>query len=164
MVNEDVADAELEGFHANGVRAIRLDLFARADWPRAGLQAYITRMFERVQRRGWHLQFYAPGYVVRDLLPFLATIESDFVIDHMGYMLEEDGLGPADFAAFARRDERGPRLARSSRDRIASPRGRATARSRTSHVRSRRRDRIVRCGAPTGRTLPDGSPRYRGAR
>jgi 2-pyrone-4,6-dicarboxylate lactonase len=98
MVDEDVADAELALFHAHGVRAIRLDLFARADWPRADLQAYITRMFERVRRRGWHLQFYSPGYVVRDLLPFLTTIESDFVIDHMGYMLEADGLGPADFA------------------------------------------------------------------
>jgi 2-pyrone-4,6-dicarboxylate lactonase len=98
MVDEDVSDAELERFAAYGVRAIRLDLFARAAWPRADLRAYITRMFERVRRRGWHLQFYSPGYVVRDLLPFLATIESDFVIDHMGYMLESDGLGPADFA------------------------------------------------------------------
>jgi predicted TIM-barrel fold metal-dependent hydrolase len=47
--------------------------------------------------RGWHLQFYTPGTVVRDILPFLADLEDPFVIDHMGYMLEAEGLTPADF-------------------------------------------------------------------
>jgi 2-pyrone-4,6-dicarboxylate lactonase len=98
MVEEDISDAQLDLFHARGVRAIRLDLFARASWSRADLQAYIIRMLERARPRGWHIQFYTPGYVVRDLLPFLATIEHDFVIDHMGYMLEEDGLTEKDFA------------------------------------------------------------------
>ena len=98
MVEEGISDVELDRFHALGVRAIRLDLFARASWPRADLQAYILRMLERARPRGWHLQFYTPGYVVRDLLPFLATLEHDFVIDHMGYMLEEDGLTEGDFA------------------------------------------------------------------
>jgi len=98
MVEEDISDAELDRFHAHGVRAIRLDLFARAAWSRDDLQAYINRMFARARSRGWHIQFYTPGYVVKDLLPFLATIEHDFVIDHMGYMLEEDGLTQHDFA------------------------------------------------------------------
>jgi 2-pyrone-4,6-dicarboxylate lactonase len=98
MVEEDISEAQLDLFHARGVRAIRLDLFARASWSRTDLQAYILRMLERAKPRGWHLQFYTPGYVVRDLLPFLATIEHDFVIDHMGYMLEEDGLTAKDFA------------------------------------------------------------------
>jgi 2-pyrone-4,6-dicarboxylate lactonase len=98
MVEEGISDADLDRFHARGVRAIRLDLFARASWSRPDLQAYILRMLERAKPRGWHLQFYTPGYVVRDLLPFLATLEHDFVIDHMGYMLEEDGLTAGDFA------------------------------------------------------------------
>jgi len=98
MVEEGISDADLDRFHACGVRAIRLDLFARASWSRPDLQAYILRMLERAKPRGWHLQFYTPGYVVRDLLPFLATMEHDFVIDHMGYMLEEDGLTAGDFA------------------------------------------------------------------
>ena len=98
MVEEGISDADLDRFHSCGVRAIRLDLFARASWSRPDLQAYILRMLERAKPRGWHLQFYTPGYVVRDLLPFLATLEHDFVIDHMGYMLEEDGLTAGDFA------------------------------------------------------------------
>jgi 2-pyrone-4,6-dicarboxylate lactonase len=97
MVEETVTDAELDRFHAAGVRAIRLDLFARAKWPRDELHRYIERMLDKTRPRGWHIQFYTPGYVVRDLIPFLATLRDDFVIDHMGYMLEEDGLSRADF-------------------------------------------------------------------
>src|SRR3546814_15230879 len=54
-------------------------------------------MVANVAPYGWHLQFYAPGYIVRDLIDFLGTLEIDFMIDHMGYMLEEDGLTEADF-------------------------------------------------------------------
>ena len=58
--------------------------------------AYIRRMAARAAPRGWHIQFYTPGTIVRDLLPFLADLEDPFVIDHMGYMLEADGLTQAD--------------------------------------------------------------------
>ena len=97
MVDEDIADAELRAMHARGVRALRLDLFLRQAWPLADITAYITRSVERTRSLGWHVQFYTPGRVVRDLLPFLDTLDADFVIDHMGYMLESDGLTPADF-------------------------------------------------------------------
>jgi 2-pyrone-4,6-dicarboxylate lactonase len=54
-------------------------------------------MASRATPRGWHVQFYTPGTIVRDLLPFLADLEDNFVIDHMGYMLEADGTTEADF-------------------------------------------------------------------
>jgi predicted TIM-barrel fold metal-dependent hydrolase len=54
-------------------------------------------MASRARPRGWHLQFYSPGTVVRDLLPFLGDLEDRFVVDHMGYMVEADGLTDADF-------------------------------------------------------------------
>jgi len=95
-VEEDVTDAELDRFHQLGVRAIRLDLFARAELPTAEIIDYVRRMATRTAPRGWHLQFYTPGWVVRDLLPFLADFDEPYVIDHMGYMKEEDGLTPAD--------------------------------------------------------------------
>jgi predicted TIM-barrel fold metal-dependent hydrolase len=90
QIEEDASDAELDEFHELGVRAIRLDLFARADWPTAELVAYIERMAARATPRGWHLQFYTPGTIVRDLLPFLADLEDTFVIDHLGYLTESD--------------------------------------------------------------------------
>jgi 2-pyrone-4,6-dicarboxylate lactonase len=96
MIEPDVSDAELDRFHRIGVRAVRLDLFKRANEPLSAITAYIADTASRVARLGWHLQFYAPGRIVRDLIGFLATMETDFVVDHMGYMLEEDGLTTAD--------------------------------------------------------------------
>jgi predicted TIM-barrel fold metal-dependent hydrolase len=90
QIEEDTPDAELDAFGDIGVRAIRLDLFARAAWPTEELIGYIRRMAARAGPRGWHLQFYTPGKIVRDLLPFLADLEDTFVIDHMGYMTESD--------------------------------------------------------------------------
>ena len=96
-IESDTSDAELDRFHELGVRAIRLDLFARSGWPLEDLIAYIRQMAERARPRGWHIQFYSPGALVRDLLPFLAELEDNFVIDHMGYMLEGEGLTDSDF-------------------------------------------------------------------
>jgi predicted TIM-barrel fold metal-dependent hydrolase len=99
MIESDITEAELDRFHQSGVRAVRLDLFKRAKEPAAAIRAYITQTAAQVGALGWHLQFYAPGYVVRDLIPFFRTLKTDFVIDHMGYMLEEDGLSAVDFSA-----------------------------------------------------------------
>ena len=99
MIEPDISEAELERFHRCGVRAVRLDLFKRAREPLTAIKSYIMEAAARVGALGWHLQFYAPGYVVRDLVPFFRTLQIDFVIDHMGYMLEEDGLRSEDFSA-----------------------------------------------------------------
>ena len=96
-IEEDASETELDRYHTLGVRAIRVDLFARASWPIGEIVRYIGRMAERARPRGWHLQFYTPGKVVRDLLPFMAEWDHDFCIDHMGYMLEADGLTREDF-------------------------------------------------------------------
>lgn len=97
MVEDDVAQGELEALHVAGVRGIRLDLFKRAQQPIEDIKTYILDMAKKAAALGWHLQFYAPGYVVRDLVDFLRGVETPFVIDHMGYMLASDGLTPADF-------------------------------------------------------------------
>jgi predicted TIM-barrel fold metal-dependent hydrolase len=97
-IEDGASDEELDQLDAVGVRAIRLDLFARATWPLEQITAYIQAMAARAEPRGWHLQFYTPGTVVRDLLPFLSGFEHPFVIDHMGYMKASDGLTEEDFA------------------------------------------------------------------
>lgn len=96
-IDDHVSDAELDDFHVAGVRAIRLDLFARATWPTEDIIGYIEAMAARARPRGWHLQFYTPGTIVRDLLPFFSTFAEPFVIDHMGYMKESEGLTRHDF-------------------------------------------------------------------
>jgi predicted TIM-barrel fold metal-dependent hydrolase len=97
-LDADVSTAELGRLHTSGVRAVRLDIFKRASLPLAEIQAYIMQMAAKVAPLKWHLQFYAPGWRVRDLIDFMRHLDIDFVIDHMGYMLEEDGLTDADFA------------------------------------------------------------------
>ncbi len=97
MVEETVTDAQLQDMHRRGVRALRLDLFLRSGLPTSQIVEYIERSAKRVKPLGWHLQFYTPGKVVRDLIPFLGDLNADFVIDHMGYMLESDGLTRQDF-------------------------------------------------------------------
>jgi predicted TIM-barrel fold metal-dependent hydrolase len=97
MVEENISDQELSDMHARGVRALRLDLFLRSNWPTADIIAYIERSVRRTRPIGWHVQFYTPGWVVRDLLPYLGGLDATFVIDHMGYMLESDGLTHSDF-------------------------------------------------------------------
>lgn len=97
MIEEDTPADALEHMHAAGVRGVRLDLFKRSALPRADIEAYIDAMARKIAPFGWHLQFYAPGFVVRDLIDFLRDLKTDHVIDHMGYMLEKDGLTESDF-------------------------------------------------------------------
>ncbi|MDQ0083221.1 putative TIM-barrel fold metal-dependent hydrolase [Variovorax boronicumulans] len=97
MVADSVTEETLHDMHRRGVRALRLDLFLRSGLPTAELVQYIQRSVRMTKALGWHLQFYTPGWVVRDLIPYLGDIDADFVIDHMGYMLESDGLTRQDF-------------------------------------------------------------------
>jgi predicted TIM-barrel fold metal-dependent hydrolase len=99
MIDTDITDSQLQRFHDKGVRAVRLDLLKRARLPLEEVRSYILDIEARVKPLGWHLQFYAPGYIVRDLIGFFRSLRIDFAIDHMGYMLEEDGLKSQDFAA-----------------------------------------------------------------
>lgn len=97
MIEPGAPEGMLRAYHDAGVRGVRLDLFKRRGLPLPDIKKYIRDSAAMVSPLGWHLQFYAPGYIVRDLLDFLPELHVDVVIDHMGYMLEEDGLTEADF-------------------------------------------------------------------
>jgi 2-pyrone-4,6-dicarboxylate lactonase len=142
-IEEDTDDATLDRYDELGVRAIRLDLFARASWALDEIIEYIRGMAARTTPRGWHLQFYTPGWIVRDLLPFLATLDDPFVIDHMGYMLESDGLTDTDFERLLRLLEQGScyvklsgpyRIAKSEPLSTVTPLGRALVRTRPDRL------------------------------
>ncbi len=144
MVEENISDDDLDAYHVAGVRAIRLDLFARASWAREDIHSYIKRMIEKARPRGWHIQFYTPGYVVRDLVPFLGTLKDDFVIDHMGYMLEEDGLTNDDFVKLLKLLEKGKAwLKLSAPYRIAKGRGYKSVEHLAKGIVDARPDRAI---------------------
>lgn len=97
MIEPGAPEEMLCEYHDAGVRGVRLDLFKRRDLALPEIKKYILASAAMAAPLGWHLHFYAPGYIVRDLLDFLPVLNVDAVIDHMGYMLEEDGLTEADF-------------------------------------------------------------------
>ncbi len=93
--------ALLDDYRARGVRGVRLDLF-KADAAGASVAEIRARIAEAsaiARPLGWHLEFYAPGRWVRDLLPDLADLEVEWCVNHMGYMTAEEGLTDADFQA-----------------------------------------------------------------
>jgi len=102
MLEPEAPETELRRLHEVGVRAIRLDLFKRADDPLQATCDYIASMARKAQPFGWHLQFYAPGRLVLELLDHLAKLPVDFVIDHMGYLLERRGGADDDLARLLR--------------------------------------------------------------
>ena len=156
QVDEHVTDRELDHYHDVGVRAIRLDLFARADQPTTEIIDYVRRMARRTKPRGWHLQFYTPGTIVRDLLPFLADFEEPFVIDHMGYMKEADGLTrPTPIASSMCSST--ATAGSNCPARTASPRTSRSRRCRRSDSAWSRLGPIACAGGRTGRTSPTDS-------
>ena len=156
QIDDDISDAELDDYHEAGVRSIRLDLFSRAGLATSDIEDYIRLMGKRTAARGWHLQFYTPGRIVRDLLPFLADFDETFVVDHMGYMKETDGLTPADqdhlIDAFEQNDNFWIKL--SGAYRIAQDKPLSTVEALGRRLVAARPDRL--CWGSDWPHLPDG--------
>lgn len=98
---EDATHALLDDFHARGVRGVRLDLF-KAEKDGLALPDVLAKLDAAVavaRPLGWHVELYAPGTWIRQLLPRLSELDLDFCLNHMGYMTAEDGLTDADCRA-----------------------------------------------------------------
>lgn len=94
VVEDSVADSELERLHALGVRGLRLNLVDVAD-PAGGLPLDRTRaLAERVKPLGWHVEFLVHVDEVPDLDRRFADFPTDVVFGHLGYV--RLGRGPED--------------------------------------------------------------------
>jgi predicted TIM-barrel fold metal-dependent hydrolase len=92
----------IDRFARHGVRGLRLDLF-QAQRANAGLpeiRALLKSSADLARGLGWHIELYAPGRLVRKLISYLPALNIDFIVNHMGYMTEEEGLSDADFRQF----------------------------------------------------------------
>lgn len=82
VIDDAVADAELDAMHARGVRGVRLNLVSPVGEGRDPTQRYAA-LAPRLRRRGWHLQWYASAAQ----LPMLADLhrhsELPCVLDHL---------------------------------------------------------------------------------
>ena len=88
VVDEDVADDELQHLHAAGVRGIRFN-FARPAGPSArSMQA----LAHRIAPLGWHVQVHALADAYVGLRDDLSRLPTPLVIDHLGRLPYPAGL------------------------------------------------------------------------
>lgn len=82
VVDDDVADAELDAMHARGIRGVRLNLVSPVGEDAEPGQRFAA-LSPRLRRLGWHLQWYAAP----EHLPAIAELHRDSsvtcVLDHL---------------------------------------------------------------------------------
>lgn len=98
VVSPDISDNELIDMHAAGVRAVRFNFLKRLVDP-APKPVY-TRMAERVAKLGWHVVVYFEEADRHELQPFLKSLPTTVVIDHMGRPDIKAGVSNSSFNDF----------------------------------------------------------------
>ena len=100
VVRPDIEDADLKAMDGDGVRGIRFNFLKRLvdPTPKDVLQALAARVADL----GWHIVVYFESELLEELTPFLASLPSDVVIDHMGRPDVAAGVDAPGFAAFQR--------------------------------------------------------------
>jgi predicted TIM-barrel fold metal-dependent hydrolase len=85
VIGEETPEADLDRWHALGVRGVRLNLATTAAPTVAQAWALLRATATRVARLGWHVQVFArPDLLVPPLLPDIPALDAPVVIDHMG--------------------------------------------------------------------------------
>jgi len=95
-----VSNGQLAEWHELGVRGVRVNV-SPVRQPEAGLA---TSMLPRIallsalaRELGWHLDFLAPGWLVRELMPTLRELPVAFSIAHFGLFPAKDGVSQRGF-------------------------------------------------------------------
>ena len=95
VVPGDITERALEEMHHAGVRGVRFNFVKRLGGGRP-LNVYRT-ILDRVGPLGWHVVVYFDAEDLKELAPFLRGIAVPVVIDHMGRVPVEQGLGSEPF-------------------------------------------------------------------
>lgn len=82
VVDPAISDAELDRLHAGGIRGVRFNFLKRLvdDAPKDKF----LDVAHRIGRLGWHVVIYFEADFLDEMRPFLASIPTPIVIDHMG--------------------------------------------------------------------------------
>jgi predicted TIM-barrel fold metal-dependent hydrolase len=95
MVGGDVADAELQRLHANGVRGTRFNFVAHLGG--APDLKIVESVAARIAPLGWHLQLHLDAEDILTYRDFLNRLRVPFIIDHMGRVQAQHGLAQQPF-------------------------------------------------------------------
>jgi D-galactarolactone isomerase len=104
VVNDGVADGELDRLHAAGVRGIRFNL---ANPGGATSVEMIEPLARRIAPRGWHIQLNMTADQIAANAGLWDTIPCPSVFDHLGHLPEPDGLNHPAFAVMTGLMKRG---------------------------------------------------------
>jgi len=95
IVDGDVTDAQLADLDARGVRGVRFNFVAHLGGA-PDLDVF-DRVLERIERLGWHVVLHLDAQDILQYAQRIARIKVPFVIDHMGRVRAEGGLGQQPF-------------------------------------------------------------------
>lgn len=95
VVEPDISEAELQRLHEGGMRGIRLNVLFGGG---VGLHA-LEPLAEKIAPLGWHIQLLLDAQNMEELSPRIRKLPVPVVVDHMGHMHVENGIGHPGFQA-----------------------------------------------------------------
>jgi len=97
-VGPEVTDAELAEMHEAGVRGVRFN-FVKRLVDATPKEVFMT-IAERISKLGWHIVVYFEAADLEELIPFLESLPTTIVVDHMGRPDVTKGTSHPDFERF----------------------------------------------------------------
>ncbi len=97
VVDPDIGDTELQSLHAGGIRGVRFNFLKRLV-DNAPKDKFLD-IARRIEPLGWHVVVYFEADILAELVPFLASIPTIVVVDHLGRPDIAQGPAGADITA-----------------------------------------------------------------
>jgi 2-pyrone-4,6-dicarboxylate lactonase len=97
-VGPEITRGELDEMHAAGVRGVRFNFVRRL--VDATPKLVFLSIAEKIAPMGWHIVVYFEAADLVDLIPFLETLPTRIVVDHMGRPDVSKGAEHPDFKRF----------------------------------------------------------------
>lgn len=107
VVDDEIADSELDRLHGAGVRGVRVNVVDVAEGKGVLPMTALARLAKRVQPYGWHVEFLMHADEFPDLDRQFADFPVDIVLGHLGYMETDKGIGQPGYQAMLRLMKRG---------------------------------------------------------
>ena len=96
----DISDSELQEMDAAGVRGVRFNFVKRL--VDATPKEEFLHAAERIAELGWHVVVYFEAPDLEELIPFLNSLPTVIVVDHMGRPDVSKGIDHPDFQRFVK--------------------------------------------------------------
>jgi predicted TIM-barrel fold metal-dependent hydrolase len=108
VLEDPVDPAEIQRLHEAGVRGLRCNIVDVQPEEKGKLPlARLTRLAEKIQPLGWHLELLLHVDEFPDLDRAFADFPVDIVVGHLGYMRTDRGMQHPGFQALVRLMQRG---------------------------------------------------------